>query len=267
MKRKHWQRKKNRLSALMSEQADKIQKILAGLGLASRREAEEWIRQGRVTLNGEIATLGQRASVDDTLLVDNEKVKLTNYYRKQVAQVFIYNKPLGEECSKKPSDDRKSVFERFPKGERWILVGRLDVNTSGLLLVTNHGELANRLMHPSYEVNREYCVRVDGKLRGEQFEQMLAGVDVDGYVAKFDAIETLKKAKARNHWYKVSLHTGRNREVRRLLGAVGVSVSRLIRTEFANVALPRSINPGHHKFLDADNVKKLFELVNLDHKI
>jgi 23S rRNA pseudouridine2605 synthase len=247
----------------MSE-SSKIQKVLAGLGLTSRREAESWIKAGRLKLNGDVASLGQRIGPDDRLELDHHPVDTKPFFSSLDTKVLVFNKPVGEECSKKPGDGRTSVFSHFPADERWILVGRLDVSTSGLLLVTNNGELANRLMHPSYGVTRTYRARIDGRLSDDQIQQALNGVDVDGYTAKFDSIRAVKRSERRNHWYEVSLQTGRNREVRRLFAAIGVEVSRLLRTQFAQVELPRTIHPGQYKFLKHDLIQQLGKEVKLD---
>lgn len=243
----------------------KLQKLMASLGLASRREAEKWIQSGRVSVDGNPASLGMRVGPGQQLVVDGNPIDTSPAFQESLPQVFIYHKALGEECSRKPQQGHKSVFDRFPSlaQGRWILIGRLDVNSSGLLLVTDSGELANRLMHPSREILREYLARVNGKLDENQKARLLEGVEVDGDTLKFDSLRLEKNRQAQNQWYRVRLHTGRNREVRRAFQAVGLEVSRLMRVRFNHITLPRQLVPSHYSPLPNEDVLELMQSVDL----
>ena len=242
----------------------KLQKVLAGLGLASRRDIELWIKAGRLRVNGQVAPVGLRIVQSDHVQLDEHSLSIADFFDNQETRVFIYNKRLGEECSKKPRMTYPSVFKCFPKEDRWILVGRLDLNTSGLLLVSNNGELANRLMHPSYEVLREYRVRVDGILDGKQVQRCLKGVRIEDYRGYFEYLKPLTKKQGRNHWYAAGLKTGRNREIRRIFDAVGVTVNRLVRVAYGPIRLPRAVQPGQYIFLDAQQVDALMTVVGCE---
>jgi 23S rRNA pseudouridine2605 synthase len=225
--------------------SEKLQKVLANAGQGSRREMEKWIVQARISVNGKIATLGDRVEPTDKIRVDGNL--LTNRQEKTVCRVLMYNKPEGELCSRKDPEGRPTVFDRLPviRDGRWIAVGRLDVNTSGLLLFTNDGELANRLMHPSHEIEREYSVRVFGEVDQPMISRLCKGVELEDGKAKFTLV--VKKPgdeESINKWYNVTLSEGRNREVRRLWESQGVQVSRLIRVRYGELNLQKNLPQG-----------------------
>jgi 23S rRNA pseudouridine2605 synthase len=227
--------------------------LLAAAGLGSRREIEGWIAAGRVTVNGNVAKLGDRAGAADVVAVDGNAVEQA---RKADPRVLLYYKPVGELVTRSDPEGRPTVFSRLPPG-RWIAVGRLDLNSSGLLLFTDSGELANRLMHPRYELEREYLARVQG-LRPENLEKLRRGVVLEDGHARFEGIETQGKSEGSNRWYRVALREGRNREVRRLFEAVGAKVSRLLRIRYGAVTLPRDLGAGQWRELAPKEVKGLF---------
>ena len=227
------------------EPAERLQKVLAAAGLGSRREIESWISEGRVTINGRTAKLGDRIRGVDRISVDGRPVKALERGSETQQRVILYHKPEGELTTRKDPEGRPTVFEALPRlrGSRWVSVGRLDTNTSGLLIFTNDGALANKLMHPSSQIEREYAVRVLGKVTEEQLAALSRGVRLEDGMAKFDDIREAGGEGA-NHWYHVILREGRNREVRRLWEAVGVTVSRLIRVRFGELSLPRNLPRG-----------------------
>jgi 23S rRNA pseudouridine2605 synthase len=241
---------------------EKIQKILAKQGLGSRREIEQWIVDGRVKVNGLMAKLGDRMLITDKVMIDNQPIQL----KKEIAQdvVLLYHKPEGELCTRHDPEGRPDVFSALPPPPegRWVLVGRLDLNTSGLLLLTTNGELAHRLMHPSYEIEREYAVRVLGDANEMQLNQLQDGVMIDGVSAKFIHIEKMRGAGA-NTWYRVILLEGRQREVRRLWQAVGLTVSRLIRIRYGPIQLPRTLDKGRCVYLSKQEIASLKRAVGL----
>ncbi len=244
--------------------SEKLQKVLANNGLGSRREMERWITEGRISVNGEEATLGDRVEVSDQIRVDGHLI--TRNKEKSPCRVLMYNKPEGELCARVDPEGRPTVFERLPKlvGERWITVGRLDINTSGLLLFTNDGELANRLMHPSHEVEREYAVRVFGEVTPKMLRILSEGVELEDGNAKFNHIHVRKNdPESHNHWFNVTLSEGRNREVRRLWESQGVQVSRLIRVRYGNLELFKRLPQGAWVELDIANVNELRKMVQL----
>lgn len=218
---------------------------MAAAGLGSRREIETWIAAGRVSLNGVVAQLGTRALPTDTILVDGKAVVLEG---KSAARVLLYHKPIGELVTQRDPQGRRTVFEALPPG-RWVAVGRLDLNSSGLLLLTDSGELANRLMHPRYGLEREYAARVRGELQPAEKKQLLEGVEIDGQPARFERIETYREGEGSNRWYRVVLTEGRNREVRRLFEALGHPVSRLVRLRYGPVELPADLPAGRWREL------------------
>src|SRR5690606_2912667 len=220
--------------------------VLARAGIGSRREMEKLIGANRVTVNGKIAHVGDRVSDRDRILVDGHPVAMKSA-RERRARVLIYNKPEGEICSVSDPEGRPTVFERLPKlrGERWISVGRLDFNTSGLLLFTTDGELANALMHPSANIDREYLCRVLGEVEDEMLERLRNGVVLDDGIARFtDITEGGSSEEAANRWFYVCLMEGRNREVRRLWESQNVKVSRLKRVRYGPVFLPARLKQG-----------------------
>jgi 23S rRNA pseudouridine2605 synthase len=233
---------------------ERIQKVLANAGLGSRRQIEQWIRDGRVDVNGRIAQLGDRVQPTDRVRVDG---RVVHAHRLEAVErkILVYNKPEGEVVTRADPEGRKTVFESLPRPRRgrWIAVGRLDINSMGLLLLTTDGELANRLMHPSGEVEREYAVRVLGAVTPETLQRLQQGVALEDGPARFDSIVDAGGEGA-NHWYRVTLKEGRYREVRRLWDAVGVKVSRLKRVRFGPVSLGSTDRAG--RFRDATDVER-----------
>lgn len=243
--------------------SEKLQKVLARVGLGSRRHMEQAIVEGRVSVNGKVSTLGDRIEATDELRIDGRRVKFTleDEVRRRV---IVYYKPESEICSRNDPEGRPSVFDRLPQitGERWVMVGRLDINSTGLLLFTNDGELANRLMHPSNEVEREYAVRIMGELTPEVRQNLLDGVELEDGPAKFESIAELG-GEGFNRWYQVVVKEGRNREVRRLFDSQGLKVSRLLRTRYGTVKLPRHLRTGRWIELDKPELDELIESVEL----
>jgi 23S rRNA pseudouridine2605 synthase len=225
-------------------EGERLQKVLAAAGHGSRRTIEDWIREGRVTVNGRVAQLGDRATHTDDIRVDGRQVPLVSPATLD-REVLIYHKPLGEMTTRRDPQNRPTVFERLPPvtNGRWINVGRLDVNTSGLLLFTTDGELAHRLMHPSTEVEREYLVRLRGQPGPDVIRRLLSGVELDDGPARFDRVFA-SRTDGSHGWYHVVLREGRNREVRRTWEAVGFEVSRLMRIRYGPIELPRDLAPG-----------------------
>lgn len=244
--------------------SDKLQKVLANAGVGSRREMEKWIAAGRISVNGKVATLGDRVEPADKIRVDGNPLSTSK--DTPVCRVLMYNKPEGELCSRKDPEGRPTVFDRLPaiKNGRWIAVGRLDINTSGLLLFTNDGELANRLMHPKHEIEREYSVRVFGEVEGKMLKRLIDGVKLEDGEAKFT--EIVKKPgdeESQNSWYNVSLSEGRNREVRRLWESQGVQVSRLIRVRYGALELQKRLPQGGWVELGLPDLNTLRKSVQL----
>jgi len=246
------------------DSAERIQKVLAAAGLGSRREIETWIAAGRVTINGRPAKLGDRIRESDRVSVDGRPVKALERVGEARHRVILYHKPEGELTTRKDPEGRPTVFEALPRlrGSRWVSVGRLDTNTSGLLIFTNDGALANKLMHPSSEIEREYAVRVLGKVTDEQLALLQRGVKLEDGMAKFDDIREAGGEGA-NHWYHVVLREGRNREVRRLWEAIGLTVSRLIRVRFGDLALPRDLPRGSWRDATEEESRALFAAAHM----
>ena len=247
----------------MSEPTEKVQKLLARSGMGSRREMESIIAQGRVSVNGSIIELGARATETDKIRVDGRIISVPKQ-ESLIRRVIAYNKPEGEVCTRKDPEGRSTVFDALPspgKG-RWIAIGRLDLNTAGLLLFTNDGELANRLMHPSYELEREYAARVNGEITKETTEQLKSGIALEDGMANFDRI-VFSGGEGFNQWYHVTLKEGRNREVRRLWEAIGCQVSRLIRVRYGIVGLERGLRRGAWKELEQEEVRDIEKSVGL----
>ncbi len=243
--------------------SEKLQKILANAGLGSRREIEKWISAGRVSVNGGISSLGDRATERDTIRVDGNVVSIVpadDIY----TRVIAYHKPLDEVSTVKDPQGRSTVFDKLPRTKfgRWISIGRLDINTTGLLLFTNNGELAHRLMHPSYQVERKYAVRVFGEVTQEMINNLQKGVLLDGDLCHFDSI-TEQGGDGSNHWYHVTLAEGKNREVRKLWQSQGVEVSRLIRVKYGPIELPQSLNRGRWQDLSTQEILQLADLTKL----
>ena len=241
---------------------EKLQKVLARAGIGSRREMERWIEQGRVKVNDQVATLGERVSEKDTIKVDN---KIVNQKRTQIQQrVIVYHKPVGEVCTRDDPEGRKTIFSNLPKLRtgRWISVGRLDLNTSGLLLLTTDGELANKLMHPSSEIEREYAVRVLGEVTPEIIKQLITNVTLEDGDAHFSEVKE-SGGEGANHWYNVILKEGRNREVRRLWEYFGFAVSRLMRVRYGDITLERRVRPAKSEDLTEEQMTQLYKSVGL----
>lgn len=245
---------------------EKLQKALADAGMGSRREMERLIETGVVTVNGNPAKLGDRVTAADTIRVEGRLVRRQAPETAETPRVLLYHKPAGEIVSRDDPEGRPSVFAHLPRvpGGRWIAVGRLDFNTEGLLLFTTSGSLANRLMHPRYEMEREYAVRTVGELTVEDEQKLLKGVELEDGPAKFDTL-TDEGGKGLNHWYAVTIREGRNREVRRLFEAVNLTVSRLIRVRYGAVELPPGLLRGKREEMDPADVRRwIAELDRID---
>lgn len=243
--------------------SEKLQKVLARVGLGSRRYMEEVIAAGRVSVNGQVAQVGERIEPGDELRIDGRKVQfqIEDEIRRRV---LIYYKPEGEICSRNDPEQRPTVFDNLPAiaNDRWVMVGRLDINSTGLLLFTNDGELANRLMHPSNEIEREYAVRVMGEVTPQLKNNMLRGVVLDDGPAKFESFSEIG-GDGINRWYQVVVKEGRNREVRRIFESQGLKVSRLLRTRYGTVILPRELRTGRWMELDKNDIDNLAKAVEL----
>jgi 23S rRNA pseudouridine2605 synthase len=237
--------------------------VLAGAGVGSRREVEQWIRAGRITVNGTVATLGQKVSGREKILIDGRQVPALRKTRPS-PRVMLYHKPSGEVCTRSDPEGRPTIFDRLPplQGSRWINVGRLDLATSGLLLLTTDGALANALMHPSREIEREYAVRVQGTVSEATLARIRAGIPLEDGVGKFDVVEPAG-GEGSNQWFRVVVTEGRNRLVRRVWEAVECRVSRLIRVRYGPVTLPRALRPGHHQPLKEKERAALYAAAGL----
>jgi 23S rRNA pseudouridine2605 synthase len=242
---------------------EKLQKVLARAGLGSRRAIEGWIRAGRVKVNGEPAEIGARIGDKDVVYLDGRRVRLPQF--RPPLRVLLYHKPAGEVCTRRDSEGRPTVFENLPRirGERWVAVGRLDVSTSGLLLFTNDGEFANRLMHPSAGLEREYAVRVRGDVGAETLERLRRGVRLEDGMARFNSI-TPAGGEGSNQWFHVVIKEGRKREVRRLWASQGVDVSRLISVRYGNASLPRRLRAGRYLELENSDLDGLCALAGYE---
>ena len=258
--------------------SERIQKFLSGLGYGSRREVEDWITDGRLVVNGEPATVGQKITEADAVKLDGKRLSLKA--GNEPMRVLLYKKRTGEMVTRDDPEGRRTVFRKLPELEtgRWIAVGRLDVNTSGLLLMTNHGELARRLMHPSFEQRREYAVRALGEVSEDTFANLRKGVTLEDGEASFESIRFGDNEvdddegdgeggnSRANKWFIVTISEGRHREVRRLFESQGLTVNRLIRTAYGPIKLGGGIKSGSFREATADELKKLIEAVNLDPK-
>ena len=243
---------------------EKLQKVLAQAGFGSRRMMEEWIVAGRVSVNGEPATLGMRVVDGDLVKAERRTIRVGE--RDQVARVLLYHKPEGEIVSRDDPEKRTSVFDKLPKlrGQKWIAIGRLDFNTSGLLIFTTSGELANRLMHPRFEVEREYAVRVQGTMTETQMDRALKqGVELEDGLVKFEKLHD-EGGEGYNHWYRVMLKEGRNRVVRRTFDALGLPVSRLMRVRFGIITLPPRLKRGMTAELGESEVAQVLDWVGIN---
>jgi len=240
--------------------SQKLQKVLAQSGLGSRRAMEELIKAGKVKVNDETATVGQRVTTEDLIQVGRRRIqfKVTT----KLPRVILYHKPEGEIVSRDDPKNRVSVFEKLPaiRNAKWLAIGRLDFNTCGLLIFTTSGELANRLMHPRFEVEREYAVRIFGTISTDDMRKLCSGVRLTDGVARFDEIEP-QGGEGRNHWYRVIVKEGRNRLVRRMFEALGLQVSRLMRVRFGVVLLPTSLRRGACVELKESEIRNLLDWV------
>lgn len=254
-----------RLGKYLSSDAimPKLHKVLADAGVGSRRDMEELIFQGRVSVNGEPAHIGQRVGVDDVVRVNGRLVARPKNNRPP--RVILYHKPAGEIVTMDDPENRATVFSRLPKMRtgKWVSVGRLDLNTEGLLIFTTSGDLANRLMHPRYGSEREYAVRVLGEVTEEQRQQLLQGIQLEDGLASFGCLDYIG-GEGSNRWYRVTINEGRNREVRRMFEAIGLLVSRLIRSRFGDITLPRNLRRGRWEELDGNLVLALMEQLGLN---
>ncbi|MFW5825402.1 MAG: 23S rRNA pseudouridine(2605) synthase RluB [Marinobacter sp.] len=250
-------------AAPASGQPERLQKLLSRAGVGSRREVDAWIQEGRVTVNGEVASPGDRALASDRIAVDGKPVE-SRSADAVVRRVLVYNKPEGEVTTRNDPEGRPTVFDSLPrlKDQRWIAVGRLDINTTGLMLFTTDGELANRLMHPSGGIDREYAVRIFGEVDDDMIQRLLDGVLLEDGMAAFSDISPAG-GKGQNQWFHVTLMEGRNREVRRLWESQGVRVSRLKRVRYGPVFLPSRLTVGRWEELDQKGVDTLSRAVGL----
>ena len=249
------------MNKAVSQKSNKLQKMIADRGLASRREAEKWIDARRVKVNGEVAHLGQRVSVDDLVEIDDQTLTKTPSVS---GRVLLLNKPVGVICSRKDELNRSSVFDNLPTliSGRWVSVGRLDLQSSGVLLFSTDGQLADKLMHPSGGLDREYAVRVRGRLDEAQLDLALSGANVDGEQLRFSDIRFFNGSSS-NSWYHVVLMGGKNREIRRLFEFLGNPVSRLKRVRYGPVIVPSWLKIGQYTELNLTDVSKLYRLVGL----
>lgn len=245
---------------------EKLQKVLARSGMGSRREMERLIESGEVGVNDATAKLGDRVSVNDKVTVHGRVVKLTAE-EDVPRRVIMYNKPEGELCTRHDPQGRRTVFDRLPKlkGERWISIGRLDINTSGLLLFTTDGELANRLMHPSQQIEREYAVRVMGEVKPEHVKSMVEGVMLEDGMANFTDVQEFG-GEGINTWFHVVIMEGRNREVRRLWESQGLTVSRLKRVRYGKVFLDKRARAGEWIELTQQEIDQLSQQAGLERR-
>ncbi|AVJ56368.1 23S rRNA pseudouridine(2605) synthase RluB [Idiomarina sp. OT37-5b] len=242
---------------------EKLQKVLARSGHGSRREIEAKISAGRIRVNGKVARLGERIDADAQVRIDGHEVQIKPE-EAVICRVLMYHKPEGELCTRKDPEGRPTVYDRLPKmsGARWVAVGRLDVNTSGLLLFTTDGELANRLMHPSQQIEREYAVRIFGEVDEAMLQRLRKGVQLEDGPAKFNTIKAAG-GEGINRWFHVTLSEGRNREVRRLWESQEVQVSRLIRVRYGDIPLESGLPQGGWTELSLEEVNYLRKQVKL----
>jgi 23S rRNA pseudouridine2605 synthase len=274
MSKKDWRkpvRRPNRHAPRTPEQqetdaTEKLQKVLARAGVGSRRGLEKIIDEGRVKVNGTVAKLGDRVSGHEKIQLDGKNIIVTAAASKEPPRVIMYNKPEGEVCTRKDPEGRKTIFDSLPKvlNGRWVAVGRLDINTTGLILLTTDGDLANKLMHPSSNIDREYRVRVFGKVDQPMIDRLLNGVELEDGMARFTDISLEEEADegidSANRWITVTLMEGKNREVRRLWESQGVQVSRLKRVRFGPILLPSKVSRGRAEDCTESQIKSLLKV-------
>ena len=247
----------------MNERGEKLQKVMAQAGFGSRRDMEEWIASGRVSVNGKAATLGMRVVDGDLVKTGSRSLRVGA--RHERVRVLLYHKPEGEIVSRDDPEKRTSVFDSLPRlrGQKWIAIGRLDFNTSGLLIFTTSGDLANRLMHPRFQIEREYAVRIQGTLTQELVHKIIReGVELEDGLVKIETLED-EGGEGFNHWYRIVMKEGRNRIVRRTFDALGFPVSRLIRIRFGIISLPPRLKRGMVEELDDGGVGKVMDWAGL----
>ncbi|PTN12659.1 ribosomal large subunit pseudouridine synthase B [Nitrosomonas aestuarii] len=239
----------------------KLQKLLAQKGLGSRREMETLIASGRVSINGRVAVLGDRIGSEDRVQIDKRVIRFD--LAERLPRVLLYHKPEGEIVSRNDPEGRPTVFDKLPhlKSSKWIAIGRLDFNTSGLLIFTTDGSLANRLMHPRFEVEREYAVRIIGELTTEQITRLTTGIQLEDGTASFSQLAE-QGGEGINRWYRVILQEGKNREVRRMFESLGIMVSRLMRVRFGPINLPPRIKRGKWLELEEKETRRLLSLLS-----
>jgi 23S rRNA pseudouridine2605 synthase len=247
---------------IASAESHKLQKVMAQLGLGSRRRMEELIAEGGVRVNGEVATIGQRVRTNDVIEVGRKKITFVSDVK--IPRVILYHKLEGEIVSHNDPKERATVFEKLPRirNAKWLSVGRLDFNTGGLLIFTTSGEVANRLMHPSFDVEREYSVRIFGDVSDGQMKLLTTGVTLADGSGKFELIESIG-GEGRNRWFRLVVKEGRNRFVRRMFESLGLQVSRLMRTRFGRVNLPSQLKRGMHMELPGPEINVLLDWVGL----
>jgi 23S rRNA pseudouridine2605 synthase len=240
---------------------ERLQKVLARAGQGSRREVEALITRGCIQVNGQVAKLGDRVGQNDRVSINRREYRLVSH-RAGLDRVIMYNKPAGEVCTRRDPEQRPSVFEPLPRlrHQRWISIGRLDLNSTGLMLFTTDGHLANLLMHPSGQIEREYAVRVFGRLSDAGLRALREGVELEDGPARFESVKSVGGSGA-NHWYHVVLKEGRNREVRRIWESIGLRVARLTRVRFANLSLPKDLRPGRTRELTAAQKMELLKAI------
>jgi len=248
---------------------ERIQKALSRQGLGSRRQIETWISEGKISLNGNPAKIGDHVKAGDKIMFSGRRIIIKEDSH-SLPRVIVYNKPEGEVCTQSDPEGRPTIFQSLPKLKqgRWIMVGRLDINTSGLILLTDNGELANRLMHPSQQIEREYAVRIMGVASDEMLYKVTHGVELEDGPARFeDVVDSDPQAATSNHWYHVVIMEGRNREVRRIWESVGLKVSRLKRVRYGPVMLSKNHRQGQSKKLSEKKTVELCEMAGLQYDL
>ena len=247
--------------------SERIQKVLARAGYGSRRLIESWIKEGKLQVNGVAATLGDQITEKDRVTLEGRPLSSKRIWQQAMPQVLLYHKPVGEVCTRNDPEGRRTIFQSLPVPEegRWVSVGRLDLNTSGLIILTTDGELANQLMHPSNEMDREYAVRVLGEVTSEMMQTLRDGVELEDGKAHFSDIQP-GGGEGANTWFHVVIQEGRNREVRRLWESQGVQVSRLVRLRYGPVIMPNKLKPGRWMMLEGKDLEYLYEEAGLKTK-